>query len=285
MASDMASLEVAYRVMATPDPKSKHSSLFPAPRPLSAPRKKILGIYKPWFDRADEPVRKLCQAAIDYYRTTLGYEVIDITIPLIHEGQSAHAITILSEAVSNVPDPKFLQPANRVLLAVANNCPTQDFLQAQRIRQVLMSHLAYLFTQNPDLIIVTPTTPNAGWAITGGAKDLKHGITDGDMTTRTMEYVWLANFTGCPAITLPAGYVKPSLGKGDVPIGLMGMGIWGSEEGLIEWGFEGEKYLLDVLKGGRPKPPVWTDVLATDGAVGSTTAAASTTAAVSEKGS
>jgi hypothetical protein len=52
----------------------------------------------------------------------------------------------------------------------------------------------------------------------------------------------------------------------------MGMGIWGSEEGLIEWGFEGERYLNDVLEGGRPVPPNWTDVLAT-------------TAAASEKGS
>jgi Asp-tRNA(Asn)/Glu-tRNA(Gln) amidotransferase A subunit family amidase len=263
MASDMSSLEIAYRVMATPDPSSKHSAMYPAPRPLTASRKKVLGIYKPWFDRADESVQKICQSAIDWYKTELGYEVIDISIPLLNEGQTAHGITILSEAVSGFPSPTYLQPANRVLMAVASKCPTLDFLQAQRLRQLLMSHLAYLFTENPDLVIVTPTTPNPGWAITGGQKDLKYGMTDGDMTTRTMEYVWLANFTGCPAITLPAGYVEPTIGKGRVPIGLMGMGIWGGEEGLIEWGFEGERYLNDVLEGGRPRPPVWTDVLAT----------------------
>ena len=67
MAADMSSLEVAYRVMATPDPHGIHSGLFPHPRKISSQPRKVIGVYKNWFNRADEPVKALCQQAIDYY--------------------------------------------------------------------------------------------------------------------------------------------------------------------------------------------------------------------------
>jgi Asp-tRNA(Asn)/Glu-tRNA(Gln) amidotransferase A subunit family amidase len=261
MCIDMSSLEVAYRVMATPDPEATHSSQFPYPRPHSAPRRKVIGIYQHWFDRADAPVKQAAQDAIDYYRTELGYEVIDISIPLINEGQTAHALTIMNEGVNGNPLPRdWLQPANRILMAVAANCTANDFLQAQRVRMLLMQHLAHLFALTPDLIIVMPTTPNAGCVIDSAA-DLKTGISDGDMTTRSMEFIYLANFTGCPALTLPVGFLEPKKGKGKIPVGLMGMSIWGSEDLLIEWGYEGEKYLNEKLEGSRIKSPVWADVL------------------------
>jgi hypothetical protein len=44
-------------------------------------------------------------------------------------------------------------------------------------------------------------------------------------------------------------------------VGLMGMSIWGSEDLLIEWGYEGEKYLNEKLEGSRIRSPVWADVL------------------------
>jgi len=260
IAATMDSLEVAYRVMATPDPSKAASAAFPVPRPLSAPRKKVLGIPRQWFNRADESVKAACDKAVEWYAKECGYEVIDIDIPLLDEGQTAHAMTIMQEAGNGVPDRSFLQPANRILMAVASNCSADDFLSAQRVRQIIMRHLGYLFdTHGHDLIIVTPTTPNAGWHFE--PSDLKRGISDGDKTIRNMMYIWMANFCGNPALTLPAGYVKPQVGTGDVPVGLMGMGVWGGEEGLIEWGFEGERYLHEVLEGGRVKSPRWSDVI------------------------
>lgn len=123
-----------------------------------------------------------------------------------------------------------------------------------------MRHLGYLFdTHGHDLIIVTPTTPNAGWHFS--PSDLKNGVSDGDMTIRSMMYIWMANFCGLPALTMPAGFVTPRKATGNIPVGLMGMGVWGGEEGLIEWGFEGEKYLHDVLEGGRLRSPLWSDVV------------------------
>jgi Asp-tRNA(Asn)/Glu-tRNA(Gln) amidotransferase A subunit family amidase len=266
IAGDMHSLEVAYRVMATPDPSKSSSAHFSAPRRPAAgsPRKKILGIFKPWYSNADPEVHAAVQKCVDWLVAEKGYEVVDIHIPLTHEGQLAHALTIMMEARTGVPLHSFskLQPANRILMALAGAAPAPDFLAAQRVRQMLSQHLAHLYEEHgEDLVIVTPTTPNAGWFWKSKA-DLKKGISDGDMTIRNMQYVWMANFLGNPAIQFPVGYAAPPKGiKGpEVPIGFMGMGIWGGEEGLIELGYEGEQYLADVV--GRRRPEIWTDMVA-----------------------
>jgi Asp-tRNA(Asn)/Glu-tRNA(Gln) amidotransferase A subunit family amidase len=152
-----------------------------------------------------------------------------------------------------------LTPANRILMSVGRQTPATDFLLAQRVRNILMEHLADLFRKHPGLIIVTPTTPNAGWPI--DPAELSHGATNGNMQIRNMEYVWLANFTGVPCIQFPVGYVDGVKGTGKVPIGFSGHGEWGSEDALVEFGFDGEKWLHEGCKGGKLMPEGWVDVL------------------------
>lgn len=92
------------------------------------------------------------------------------------------------------------------------------------------------------------------------------GVSDADASLRSMEYVFLANWTGCPAVSAPIGYLHDDRihgegkgkgkekerqgggGGGDaavgmVPVGIMGMGEWGSEEALMDWVEEGEGFL------------------------------------------
>ena len=261
LASNMADLEISYRVLATPDPHNPASALFAPPQPYTGERKKVLGVYKTWFDRADPSVRTVCQKALDYFTTELGYKIVDITLPMIHEGQMAHAMTILAEVAASHPDVTGLTAPNKVLITVGGKTPSVDFLLAQKLRNLIMQHLAYLFRKHPGLIIVTPTTPNPGWHIKGGKSDLKYGVSDGNMSVRSMEYVWMANFTGVPCISFPVGYVDPVEGKDKIPIGLMGNGEWGSEDALIEFGYDGESWLNSGLEGGRKKPKGWVDVL------------------------
>ncbi|OCK84846.1 amidase signature enzyme [Lepidopterella palustris CBS 459.81] len=261
LASNMADLEVSYRVLAIPDPHHPASSQFAPPQPFRGERKKVLGIYKHWFDRADPSVRAVCQKALDFFTGKLGYELVDITLPMIHEGQMAHAMTILAEIAALHPDVTDLTAANKILITVGSKTPATDLLLAQKLRNILMEHLAYLFQKHPGLIIVTPTTPNPGWHISGGKGDLKYGVSDANMSVRSMEYVWLANFTGVPCITFPVGYVDPVEGKGKIPIALSGNGEWGSEDELIEFGYDGEAWLNSGLEGGRRRPENWIDVL------------------------
>ncbi|KAI4265127.1 MAG: hypothetical protein L6R38_009634, partial [Xanthoria sp. 2 TBL-2021] len=183
----MTDLELAYRFLATPDPSNPISSLFnPPSSPPSKNHRKILGICKPWFSTSHPSVLSACNAAIDHY-TSLGYETVSISLPYLHEGQLAHALTILTEISTDRTSTSALSsltPANQILLSVGTKTPANDFLLAQKMRALLMSHLAYLWEQYPGMLIVTPTTPNAGWPISGGEGDLKYGISDADMSLR-----------------------------------------------------------------------------------------------------
>lgn len=268
IAANVADLEVAYRVMAAPDALHASSSLFTSPTSPSAlttttspTRPKLLGICQPWLARADPPVRAAVQKTIDHLVSTRGYRTLDINLPLLADGQSAHALTILSEIASGRPSTAGLTPANKVLISVGSRAGAVDLLQAQKVRALLMQHLAQLYRTHPGLVIVSPTTPNPGWHISGGPGDLKYGVSDGNMSIRSMEYVWLANFTGCPALSAPVGYADPVEGEGRVPVSVMGMGEWGSEDALLGFGYDVEEYLNGALEGGRQRPGAWIDVL------------------------
>jgi len=260
LASSMADLGLLYRVLAQPNPSSWPSSHFAPPKAHRGPRNKVLGIYNAWFDRADPLVQEACRSALEYMQRDLGYEIVDISLPLLREGQLSHAMTILAEQVVGVKGSIYdLTPSNRILMSVARQTPATDFLLAQRVRTILMEHLAYLFQKHPGLVIVTPTTPNAGWPIEEA--DLACGMSNANMTLKNMEYVWLANFTGLPCIQFPVGYVDGIKGSGKVPIGLSGQGEWGSEDALIDFGYDGEAWLNHGLEGGKPMPEGWVDVL------------------------
>ncbi|KAJ5765020.1 hypothetical protein N7520_004579 [Penicillium odoratum] len=252
MASSIDDLAVAYRIMAAPAPESEDStsSLFsqPVPPPADRKRNKIIGIYRDWIDRAEPAVREVFDRSLDYYRQN-GYSVVDITIPYLPEGQKAHVLTIMADIASGVTTSQIrhLTAPNKVLVSMGMyQITAQDLLASQRLRNLLMTHLSYLFQKHPGLLILTPTTPIPGWNIQGGDADLQRGVSDGGMSVRNMEYVWLANFTGCPSINCPAGYDRDT----GVPIGIMAMSDWGTEEDLIDFARDGEA-ILD-LPANRP---------------------------------
>lgn len=258
----MADLEYAYRIMATPDPYDTTSSKFsfPLPYPQSNNDSKVIGIYKAYFEVAEPAVLGACHAALSHYQSA-GYKVIDITLPYLAEGQLAHAMTILGEISCDLPNLSGLAAANKILVSIGKLTPVHDFFLAQKVRNLLMQHLAFLFHKHPGLLIVTPTTPNAGWHISGGAADLKNGVSDGNMSIHTMTYVWMANYLGCPSLSIPVGRVKAKEGEGKIPVGLMAMAEWGEEEQLFAWGRVGEEWAWQMGEEKMAKPGNWVDVM------------------------
>lgn len=260
LACSIDDLALAYRIMAVPHDAHKSSSLFPPSIPPSPSAPRVIGIYREWFDSADPGVLHICNEAVEHYVRT-GYEVVEITIPFLLETQKAHALTILTEIASSITPDQIskLTPANKVLMSVpGSQARAQDFMAAQKLRNILMEHLAFLWNKHPGLIIVTPTTPMAGWKIQKPV-DLSRGVSDGDTTIKCMRYAWVANLGGMPAISIPVGY---AVGEGgDVPVGLMAMGEWGQEEQLLKFGKDGE----DILGEGGARRPTgkgnWVDVL------------------------
>ncbi|KAI1982007.1 hypothetical protein LOZ53_000740 [Ophidiomyces ophidiicola] len=245
MASSLDDLELSYNLMSMPDPDNWASSCFPDTTVATVvdSRPKVIGVYQDWVKRSDGPVLSLFNRMIEYYRTQQGYEIVDIHIPYIPEGQKAHALTILSEiaaAFSKEQTSKLSAPNKVLVSSGSSQVSARDFFAAQRLRSLLMSHLAFLFKKYPGMIIATPTLPVEGWRISGEA-DLTHGVSDTNMSVRTMEFVYLANFCGCPSISCPMGYTDDS----EIPVGIMGMSDWGSEWALIEWARDG-KGVLDA---------------------------------------
>lgn len=253
MAADMRSLAALYNVVCKPHPTSDFA--FTTPFKLTDisrnPQSKVIGIPEAWFQRATPSVQKLCRNMVDWLVTHKGYTVVSINMPLVAEGQIAHAITVLNDAATLLPVTKGLSPANRVLLALGRTTPATDYLLAQKLRHMIMQHLAWLWKMHPGMVIVTPTTSCAGWPIRSKS-ELVYGISDGDTTIKTMEYVWLGNFCGVPSISMPAGYVIPEgqVGEGniagpeiegEVPVGMMATGEWASETALMQFGLDAEE--------------------------------------------
>jgi amidase len=257
MAASIDDLALAYRLMAAAPPATEDPVSATFPDPMSSisstaqrPRSKTIGIVSSWIDRAEPPVRAVFDAALEFYRKQ-GYTVVDIVIPYLPEGQRAHVLTIMAEIASGLKPAQIsaLTAPNKVLVSMGMwQITAQDLIAAQRLRNLLMSHLAHLFRQHPGLLILTPTSPIPGWRIESET-DLARGVSDGKASVRNMEYVWLANFSGCPAISCPAGYSSGDKG-GRVPVGLMAMGEWGTEEDLIAFARDGEA-ILD-LPGNQP---------------------------------
>ncbi|OBS24467.1 hypothetical protein FPOA_05009 [Fusarium poae] len=265
IAADMHSLATVYNIIAEPHPTSRFPRLYREP---SRPLAKLLGIYQPWFDLASPGIQTITKRIIDKLCTEYNYEIVPINIPFTEEGQIAHAMTVLADAASLLPESANTTAANRLLLAMGRTTPAGDYVLAQKLRNLLMQHLAHLWQMHPGMMIITPTTACGGAPIRRGASELKYGLSDGDLTIESMTYVWLANFCGMPSLSIPAGFVVP-VGQdrageeadenttGKVPVGLMATGEWCSEKALLEFGVEAEA----VESEKRCRPPIWEDIL------------------------
>ncbi|KAH7155572.1 amidase signature domain-containing protein [Dactylonectria estremocensis] len=264
LAASVSDLTIAYRVMSQPNPGCPVQGRFALSKPLEPTAKKVMGIYRDWWNRADPRVSEVCEKAVDYLANKCGYDIVDISIPYIQEAQLAHSaicVCEMSEAARRrAPDwLSLVGPANKVVLTVGAKTTAGDFIQYNALRELIMRHLAFLFQKHPGLLIMTPTTPMLGWPIVAG--DEKYGMSDTNKTINNMLYVFLANMTGTPALSAPIGYVDPEQGEGKVPVGLMATGEWGSEEQLLGWAREAEEYLHEVVEGGRRRPSDWLDVI------------------------
>ncbi|KAK3299953.1 amidase signature domain-containing protein [Chaetomium fimeti] len=266
MASTAADLTIAYRFASQPNPNDPVQNLLAISTLPDPSAKKYVGVCRKWVATADANVLEIFEKSLAHL-TTLGYEVVDVDLPFLREGQLAHSATCVTEAAAdararaNDPDnfTRLLNPANRVTICAGVQTPAIDYIRYGQIRTVIMRHLAFLFARHPGMLLLTPATPAAGWPIAPG--DQAHGCVDANKLIRNMTFVWLANMSGCPAVSLPAGYVDPDQGEGVLPVGLMALAEWGMEEQLLAFAREREAYLNDVYPGGRRRPEKWLDMI------------------------
>ncbi|TGJ81649.1 hypothetical protein E0Z10_g7118 [Xylaria hypoxylon] len=268
IAADINSLAALFSVVSQPHPTTGFPKAVLSPlRNDNSDRPRVIGIPETWFNRGSPAIQKLCRELIERLTAEKNYKVVPIEIPFVEEGQQAHALTMLTDAAISIPFDGGITPTTRILLALGHTTRATDLLLAQKLRRVLMQHLSWLWHTYPGMVIITPTTSCAGWPIRSAA-ELRYGVSDGDWTQKTMEYVWMANFCGVPSISVPTGYVvpegQPGQGAvadtetpGKIPVGFMAMGEWASESALLQFASDAE----DLCRGEECRPPNWVDVI------------------------
>lgn len=112
-------------------------------------------------------------------------------------------------------------PHTRIMAGVTSALDSTDYYRAQQVRTRMMNHMQHIFDeQNIDLIL-TPTTGLHAKEVPEKAH--AYGLSDATTTVQMMLYCTLANLTGIPAVSVPAGFNK------GMPIGLQFMSTWWNE--------------------------------------------------------
>lgn len=268
IAANVADLTIAYRLMSQPNPDDGIQGVFARSTPPQPSDKRIMGVYRDWWNTADPAVVEHCNKALDYFAQQRGYEIVDISLPHLAEAQLSHGMICVTEmaeaARRRTTNPEdwlsLVGSVNQLVMTVGTQTPASDFIKFNTMRTLMMRHFAFLFKKYPGLLIMSPTTPIAGWPKHPGDEAL--GMNDANMTFKNMMYIFLANMTGTPSVSVPVGYSPPTQGEGKVPIGLLATGDWGSEEQLLAFAGEAEEYLHGVYEEGRRRPDAWLDVMA-----------------------
>jgi len=249
-----ADVALLYLLTAGPDPRDPTTLVQP---PISLEgldrrdaRGLRLGVYWPWFEHATPSVVAACKGMLEAL-TARGARVVEIVIPQLEAGRVGHIVTITSEMATAQERywPKHWKEYSyetRTNLTLARSFTARDYVQALRARtRVTANFMAAL--EHVD-VIVTPTTGCTAPSIPADA--LPDG--DSDLTTllEIMRFAPVANFTGLPAISFPAGY-----DEGGMPIGFQAIGRPWQENVLLRLANVGESIIA------RRKPQLFFPLL------------------------
>lgn len=239
---------LGYAVMAGPDRRDPISLRQPMPtlEGWSTPNLAglTLGVFWSWFRHAAPEVVAACEALLERFRE-MGARVCAIEIPDLEAARVAHAITICTEmaqALEYAWDEHHREHNLdvRINLALARACSAGDYLKAQRVRTRMIAHVNRVL-QAVDAII-TPTTAVTAPRITAGAS--RAGESDLSMQMEIMRFVTVANLTGLPAISFPAG-----CGGDGLPVGMQVIGRAYEEPVLLRVALAAEQ----VVERQRPR--------------------------------
>ncbi|RCH90325.1 hypothetical protein CU098_008403 [Rhizopus stolonifer] len=229
LAATADDMTIAYSVIAGPDPNSSYTLLQP-PVNLNGYNNTDLSdltiaVVPEWNRLVKDHaiLERLNQMQV--FLKKQGARIVEIDIPDLDIAHTAHTVTICSE-MSNFAS-KHLQnrtsfiPYTRLMYSISGALDPRDYVRAQQIRTRMMNHLSGYFHEQKIDSILTPTTAILSPEIP--EKALSYGMANAKLTIASMTYAVLANFTGIPAVTVPAGY------HNDLPIGLQFMASWWNE--------------------------------------------------------
>lgn len=223
MATSVRDCARAFAVMAGPDAKDAHTLGHPEvelddaiPTSLAGVR---LGVCWPWFRHAAGEVVERCEwllrALVDR-----GAELSEVEVPELDAMRVAHIVAITGDmSAAMLPHwhahRRDFGLDTRVNLNLARSAMAAEYVNAARMRTRAIALVQHAFA-DVDAII-TPSTAQVAPRINPAA--LPYGESDLSTTTELMRFSFLANLTGHPAVSFPAGY-----GVDGLPVGLQAIG-------------------------------------------------------------
>ncbi len=190
-----------------------------------------LGICWPYFEDADADVVARCKEAVRAL-TDAGATVVELPPPDLNTILWTHSCIILSE-MAEAMLPRLREHSSdfaldsRTNLAIGQHFRATDLVHALRHRHRLTRELMGLMA-GVD-VIITPTTATTAPPIP--ETTLPDGESNLPVVDGLMRFVRLANLTGCPALTVPAGFDGAGL-----PVGVHLMGRPYEEHLLLRLG-------------------------------------------------
>lgn len=242
IASTAYDAAIAYAILSGPDEKDSYSLIQP-PLQLSGIVNPDLqglkiGIYRPWFEDATPEMVSACHKMLDHF-VAKGAELVEVVFPHLESVRLAHIVTIASE-MNTAMQPYYEKHQKefgldvRSNLALAGAFKATEYLIGQKIRTRAI-HDFHQILKNVD-VLVTPTTGCPAPLIPLDA--LPDGESNLTVLIEIMRFATLANLTGFPAISFPAGYTKDGL-----PIGFQVMGRPWEEALLLRFALISEQFV------------------------------------------
>ncbi len=239
LASTVRDAALVYALLAGPDSRDPNTLAQPAPRwdGLDAGVGGMrIGIFRPWFEHADPDVVDACMKAVERLQRE-GAQVIDVAVDDLELIRVAHLVTIGSEMTAAQRGLLHRHRRHyahdvRLLFSLVETLTGVDYVTAQRVRRQTCRQMRRLFS-NID-VLATPATATTASAVPADA--LSTGESNLPLLDRIMRFATLANLTGYPAISFPAGYDRDGL-----PTNLQLMGRPWDEHLLLRAAFTAEQ--------------------------------------------
>eukprot|EP00937_MAST-01D_sp_MAST-1D-sp2_P004156 g4156.t1 len=221
-----------------------------------------LGLFRAHFDDASAAVLAACRQAVARLEAA-GATVVPIEIPNIGWLRLAHAVKISTEFAS-AWDVKYaaraaLEPNTRVTVGLGATVTAVEALACDKLRAWAFEHVAGVFAARNITAIVSPTLPIVAPAMPPGARGT--GESNTGLVVEMMKFIFMANFLGMPAISVPVGADSGTGaaegGTGGMPIGLQFLAPHWREHDLLRLARAAEQGAPPL-----PKPADYFDVLA-----------------------
>jgi aspartyl-tRNA(Asn)/glutamyl-tRNA(Gln) amidotransferase subunit A len=204
------------QVFAGYDPKDPTSSRAPVPDYAAALKPDVrgltIGVPRHFFfaddPRIDQDTLTRVDAALSAFEG-LGARVQEVSIPALQYSGAAQPVIMLSEAFAYHDQnlrrrPEAFGEMVRARFRTGGLFSSSDYVQAQRVRNVLKRQCAEVLTQVDVLVSPTMSGPAPAFA-----------EMDAMTTSRRPSFTGPYNLTGMPAISVPCGFTSTGL-----PVGL-----------------------------------------------------------------